>query len=224
MPDNFQYITLMASLPEMPPGFEVERVPISLPRLKGRLTMLTWRDQALVRRFMRFVGLENHRWDRKDEDVLLEYEEILGEMESPFVRDLVVQLADIRMLVAAVRRKLKNGTPPEIMVGKLADRIVHNWQKPQFGLGTRFPWLAELTGLLAENHVRAAERLLNSILWQKLYNLSQYHLFDFEALAVYLARWNIVHNWVTGRDRDEGRRRLDQLVEEAMGKYAGLFD
>ena len=46
--------------------------------------------------------------------------------------------------------------------------------------------------------------------------------FTFEAVVLYLIRWDIVLRW-TSRDAAAGQEKFEALVAEAMGRYADMF-
>ena len=46
--------------------------------------------------------------------------------------------------------------------------------------------------------------------------------FTFEAVVLYLIRWEILYRW-TRRDAAAGQQKFDQLVAEAMGEYAEMW-
>ena len=50
-------------------------------------------------------------------------------------------------------------------------------------------------------------------------NMANNFTFSFEAVLLYLARWEIVDRW-TSRDADAGLVRFDQMIEETLGEYA----
>ncbi len=222
MKNRTGYYTLIASLPPMPLQLEQARLPINWPRLEGRLDMLSERDRKIIRRLERFLRWERRPHCRSDKDVMAAFEKIQEKIEYPLAHEIVTHLMDIRMLVAAVRRRQRDLPPPEY-AGTWGRHIVRNWQRTNFGLGVRFPWLDELRLHLSQDKNMSAHRLVVSVIWDYLRKLAEHHHFDFEAVMLYLVRWDVVNNWVK-QDREKGKKRFNQLTREVMGQYAKLFD
>ena len=107
-------------------------------------------------------------------------------------------------------------------VTPIANQIARHWSHPDFRLGGRFPWIAEVDTLLSGNSLGELERKVVDIVWQYVGRLSEPYHFTFEAVVIYLIRWELVYRW-TQRDAEVGRQRFDQLVTEAMGEYAQIW-
>ncbi|MFP3982892.1 MAG: DUF2764 family protein [Desulfurivibrionaceae bacterium] len=217
-----EYFTLIASLPPMPLTLDEVRLPLNWLRLESRLDMLSSRDREIIERLERFLRWERKPRCRRDHEVMESFDKIVANIEYPLTHEIVTTIMDIRILVAAVRRRQRN-LPPMEPAGSWGRHIVRNWQSAGFGLGVRFPWLDQLRLDLAENKVMAAHRLVVSVIWDYLRRLAETHYFDFEAVMLYLVRWDVVNNWVK-QDREKGRKRFNQLTTEVMGQYAELFD
>ncbi len=217
-----EYFTLITSLPPMPPALEHAELPVNWLRLEKRLDMLSSRDREIIARLERFLHWERRPEQHTDGGVIKAFEKIVTNIQYPLAHEIVTTLMDIRILVAALRRRQRDLAPPE-PTGSWGRHIVRNWQRRNFGLGVRFPWLDELRGKLAEGNVMAAHRLITSVIWDYLRKLADRHNFDFEAVMLYLVRWDVVNNWVK-QDREKGRKRFNQLTREVMGQYVELFD
>lgn len=216
-----RYYLLMASLPPMPPHFEVSRLPISGPRLEQRLRLLDERDLATVERLRDRVFWERLRLELPEAVLVRQIEETLAEETNPIVREVAASRLDTRTIVAALRRKRLAMAPPTAM-GRWVDHIARNWSAPQFNLGHRYPWIAPLERALGAGDVAEADRIMIGIPWQHFTRLAQQHLFDFEAVVLYVARWDVLNRW-TSRDEALGRKRVQQLFSEAIGEHARLF-
>ncbi len=217
-----EYFTLIASLPPLPLDFEQAGLPINRPRLESRLDMLSDRDREIIARLERFLRWERRPDQHTDRAAIAAYEGIVADIEYPLAREIVTTLMDIRIIVAALRRRRHELASIE-PVGSWGRHIVRNWQRTNFGLGVRFPWLEPLRLALVENKVMEAHHLVTSIIWDYLRKLADRHYFDFEAVMLYLVRWDVLSNWIK-QDRDRGRERFKQLTREVMGGYAELFD
>ena len=215
------YYTLISSLPALPRRFEVDRVPITLPRLEHRLKMLTPEDAEVVTQLQAFLLWDRQRRDRTDEEVLPYYDEFMATMGNSLARDIVSFRMDIRTIMSGLRRR-RRGLPPPPGVGQWVDHIRRNWGHPQFKLAWRHPWIAEVDGLLGTTDCLSVERILLGVGWNHWTRLAEQHYFDFEAVLLYLARWEILSRWV-GQDATLGRQRFEQLVTESLSEYVSLY-
>ena len=215
------YYTLITSLPALPRSFEVDRVPITLPRLEHRLKMLMPEDAEVVTRLRAFLLWDRQRRDRTDEEVIPYYEEFMATMANSLARDIVSFRMDIRTIMSGLRRR-RRGLPPPPGVGQWTDHIRRNWGHPQFKLAWRHPWISDVDGLLDTINCLPVERILLGVGWNRWTRLAEQHFFDLEAVLLYLARWEILNRWV-GQDATLGRERFEQLVTESLSEYANLY-
>jgi hypothetical protein len=52
--------------------------------------------------------------------------------------------------------------------------------------------------------------------------MQDYDSFSFEAVVLYIARWDIIRHWQQ-LQAERGRGVFETLVTEAMGEYAKLY-
>lgn len=214
------YYTLIASLPHLPAHFDVERPPISRPRLEERLKLLEDNDSRTLEQLSNFLEWDRQSLDRTDAEVVSDYERLMNNIINPLIQELVNHRMDIRTIVSGLRRRHQGDGPP-IGIGRLVDTIRRNWNQPQFNLQRRFPWIEEFDANRLSGKAVAAERVLFEATWQTWSRLAAEFTFSFEAVLLYLARWAIVDRWVS-RNADTGRVRFETLIEETMGEYASL--
>ncbi len=220
-PPSRKYYQLMASLPPMPAHFEVSRLPISGPRLEQRLRLLDERDLATLERMRGRVFWERLRLELPEQQLVRELEALLAEETNAIVREVASSRMDTRTIVAALRRKRLGLGPPPAM-GRWVDHIARHWSEPHFGLDHRYPWIPPLERAMAAGDVAEADHIMIGIPWRHFARLAQQHLFDFEAVVLYVARWAVLNRWVS-RDEAAGRQRVEQLFSEAIGEQARLF-
>jgi hypothetical protein len=208
------YYTLIASLPALPARFDVERCPISWPRLEDRLRMLEPDDALALARLLDVFAWDRQPLDRTDDEVIAQYKSLSASVRHPLLREIVDDRIEMRTLLSALRRRrLGQGPPPA--VGRWADPIRRRFSHPQFGLETRFPWIGELDSLLAAGAARDAERLILSVNWKKLSRAAAEHHFSFEAVLLYVARWAVVNRW-TSQNAALGRQRFENALSKLL--------
>jgi DNA-binding Lrp family transcriptional regulator len=217
------YLTLMASLPWLPPLHAARQLPISRRRLERRLEMLEAEDAGLLHRIEAVV-----QWDRlgmhdSDAEIVRKAEALLPEIAVPALRDYLAWRLEVRTLVAALRRRAAGRPAPARGeawgIGPATERIRRNWDDPDFGLGRSHPWLAEVRGLYAEGETLTLERRLMDLVWARTSRAAEGHEFDFPAVAFYLLRWHLLQRW-TSYDRPSAERRFAALLDEALGRPA----
>lgn len=213
------YYTLVASLPTLPSHFDVERTPVSRPRLRQLLNQLTEQDAETIHQLSSFF-----RWDRQlvsssDDDIKARYDELMRN-NQPVIREIINHRINVRTIVAALRRRRDQLDPPTA-VGELVETIRRNWGDPTFALGRRYPWIEPFFDRMTQGEVVAAERILFEFSWRAWSRMAALYSFSFEAIPLYVARWEIIDRW-TSRDLRVGRERFEHLTQEALGAYGTL--
>lgn len=217
-----RYYTLIASLPALPKSFEADRVPITSPRLEQRLKMLSPKDAEVVGRLRAFLLWDRERLHRTDEEVIPYYEELLATIANPLARQIVGLRMDVRTIMSGLRRRRRGLLPPP-GVGQWVDHIRRNWQHPDFRLGWRHPWIAEVDGLLGTTDLLAIQRMLLTVAWNRWKREAERHdPFSFESLLLYLASWEMINRW-SNMDAPVGRKRFEELLTESLNEYAQLY-
>ncbi|MEM8667832.1 MAG: DUF2764 family protein [Planctomycetota bacterium] len=213
------YYTLIASLPTLPAHFEVARAPISAPRLRQLLRQLTDEDHETLHQLHHFFAWDRQVIDASDEEIQKRYEALMQNKQS-VIREIVNHRINVRTVVAGLRRRRDGLGPPEA-AGELVDQISRRWQDPTFGLGRRFPWIERFADRMVQGEAVEADRVLFEFTWQTWSRLAARYNFSFEAIPLYVARWEIIDRW-TSRDEDAGLLRFQQLTRNALGDYASL--
>ncbi|MBS1202674.1 MAG: hypothetical protein H6R22_1183, partial [Chromatiaceae bacterium] len=111
---------------------------------------------------------------------------------------------EMRTLLAAQRwRRWGEARPPGAGwgYGRWVAQIERYWQEPGFRLERVFPWVTESERLLRADDSLGLERLNLSVNWAHLDRMSEGHWFDFEAVVLYVLRWDLIARW-TGQDKD----------------------
>ena len=127
------------------------------------------------------------------------------------------------MIVAALRRRRRGLALPTVGIGQWFEHIRHNFNQPDFRLGQVFPWIPEFDRLLAQR--RCADPLPADMLgatWTYLKKRAEDYYFSFEAVVLYIARWDIIRHWQQ-LQAERGRAIFETLVTEALGEYAKLY-
>jgi hypothetical protein len=217
------YYMLISSLPALPPRFEVDRLPITLERLQARLRMLEPEDAQTINRMLDILAWNRQVVEATDVAVVKRYSDLMREVTNSLVRDVIGVGIDVRMIVAALRRRRHGLGAPVVGLGQWFGHIRRHFNQPDFGLGYVFPWLLPFDQLLEHQDVLTLYRRMLAESWEYVRKRMQdYDSFSFEAVVLYIARWDIIRHWQQ-LQAERGRTVFEALVTEAMGEYAKLY-
>ena len=132
-------------------------------------------------------------------------------------------------LLASVRMDIQRSDPNAI-VGYVTqtlpkERLAAIGQVPvnDFRLGQVFPWIPEAERLLAQGDLLTLYRqYVLGATWTYLKKRAEDYYFSFEAVVLYIARWDIIRRWQQ-LQAERGRAIFETLVTEALGEYANIY-
>ncbi len=214
-----RYHMLVCSLPALPPRFDAGPPPISEERLRRRLRMLEPEDQQEIRDLLAILAWNERFAETTDEAVAERYAELMGRLRRPLVREAAAAAVDARMIVTALRHRRLGRGPPPIWIGQWSEHVRRHFNEPDFRLAHAFPRLPELRRLLEGGDALGFHRALLGATWQWLRKRAADHLFSFEAVALYVARWGLMQHWQQ-MEAERGRAIFETLVAEALGRHA----
>ncbi len=217
---------LITSLPFHGPLFGAHHTPLSRLRLEQRLRVLEPEDAVTLRRLTEILDFIHHSMDLTDAALVRRTRALEADLPNDFLRELLRFRMEMRTLLAAQRRRRRGETapPPERDWGhgRWVARIERNWHEPGFGLERVFPWVGDAERLLRADDSLGLERLKLAVTWAHLDRMSEGHWFDFEAVVLYVLRWDLIARW-TGQDADATLDRFDALVDTGLGSHADVF-
>lgn len=211
---SFPYYGIVASLPFLSNDFTLNRLPISRNQLKSRLLSLVPEDREQLWVIVDFHEQLYAITSYSDRQVAQMIDGALQRISHPRIKELFTADMTIVMLVSALRQRFLQQElvlPP----GQLAQQIRRNWQLPDFGLAARYSWLPEVRQYLETGQVLELEWRVDQVRWDYAVQISQADPFTLEAIAAYLAKWDILFRW-SRVDQQAGQQRFDQLVGEIL--------
>ena len=147
----------------------------------------------------------------------------MQEITNPLVREVLAAGMNLRMILAALRRRRHGLGPPPVGFGRWFEHIRRHFNQPDFGLGHVLPWLIPFDQLLEHGDVLTLYRRVLGETWAYLRKRAQdYDSFSFEAVVLYIARWDITRRWQQ-LQAERGRAVFEALVKEVLGEYAELY-
>ncbi len=211
------YYTLVASLPVLAPPYIEERPPLSRYALDRRLRMLSQEDLRELEALEDAMFFDRLPWDLPNEVIVQEFEASLVRVRSPVLREVARWRLGVRTMVSALRHRNSGRAAPTDRWGvePWMSLMRRNWARPDLGLAHVFPWVLELQGLLRARRTRDFERLVLEKVWEHLSRLAFLRPFDFEGVALYVLRWDLVHRAAL-EDEAEATQRFDELLEASM--------
>ncbi len=226
MTDNFEYATLMASLPYLQRPLVSQPPPLSRIRLENRLKMLAPEHAATLQAIEDALRWSNQPMARTDAEVIAATQQLFVELKSSVLREAVVSRMEFRTFLAALRRRRRGEDAPPSRLpwgyGRWVYHIVRHWTSPAFQLEAQFPWLIEANRLLNEGKYLELDRLLVNVVWNDVERVGQGHQFDFEAVVLYVLRWDLVARW-TSYSAEAAKQRFAELVDAGLAELDTLF-
>jgi hypothetical protein len=216
------YHMLISSLPALPPRLDVDRLPITLERLQARLRMLEPEDAREIYRMLDILAWSHQFVEADDVAVVKRYGELMQEVTNPLVREVFATAMDVRMVVAALRRRRHGLGPPTVGFGQWFEHVRRHFNQPDFRLSHVFPGIIRFEQLLEQGDVLNLYRHLLGATWTYLKKRAEDYVFSFEAVVLYIARWEIMRQWQQ-LQAERGRAVFEALVTEALGEYAELY-
>ncbi|WP_170558121.1 hypothetical protein [Ruegeria atlantica] len=221
MSDPDAYIALISSLPGSERLFVAKQPPLSRLRLDRRLTALTTEDARVLKVLEQALNWSAYDMDVTDTQAVERCNQALGKIPQPTLRRLFLERMDLRTVVAALRLRARGGNPPSgaYGIGRWSRHIPANWGDPDFRLSVPMPWIKDARQLLEAEDPLGLERLLLSVSHKQLKRYAARHLFDFEAVAIYVLIWNIFDRWAQSNAQDAATR-FEKLAQQAMANVA----
>lgn len=225
MSNQDAYVMLVTSLPCPEALFLAKQPPLSRLKLDQRLLMLTEQDAAVLKLVEDALNWRQLPMTMTEDEVIDRGRKAISGVENSTLQRIVRDRLEIRTCVAALRHRSRGEGPPshdtQWGFGRWVGHITRNWTEPSFRLDGVFPWLREGDRLLSQDDTNAVERLLLEQSYKKLQRLAGGHIFDLEAVVIYVLKWSIVDRW--GRYNAEvAARRFEDLTNAGLGTYATL--
>lgn len=220
-----KYITLMASMPALPTPFTARELPMSRLGLAARLRLLDDEDAKRLDRILQVMIWERIDISLAAPEIIRSVDAVMGSLNSETLRAVVRERFEVRTVLAALRRRRRGEAAPPTSAawgyGRYVDQIRRNWMRPHFGLRRTLPWLGEVRELHDVGSTLRLDQVISQVVWQGLINAQRAHEFDFDAVVLYVLRYDMIARWL-GRSVEEARKRFDELVATGLGDYTAL--
>jgi hypothetical protein len=192
------FYMVVSSLPRLSSHFKVDETPISRPQLEKRLKLLPEESYKLVNELETlvwkswFLPMQQVSKTKRDFQALYRTDQV-------FIRNIIQWYFDLRSILSALRMRNAQQSPPEFpqeyWLTRRDYQFIRNWDEPDFGLKSSYPWLSKISADMAINDSAAIEEFLLSYIWRYLSIIETGHYFDLESIVIYVLRWNIMDYW-----------------------------
>lgn len=222
MADPDAYIALIASLPSSERLFRSKQPPLSRLRLERRLSALTPTDRATLSAIEGTLSWSAYDMDATGADAIARTKALLPKLESETLRAIVMERMELRATIAALRLRARGITPTTAWgPSRLTRHILANWSDPTFKLDRHMPWLQKVVTLLEADDPLGLERHILEVTFRQLQRHAGRHSFDFEAVVIYVLKWNIFDRWARA-DARAATSRFESLAQDALGAFSEL--
>ncbi len=213
-----QYISLVSSLPYLPPFEKAERSPITRLRIEQRLHILRPEDArqlALAEALVSWrMSLAKPKTDR---EMVLRCHAALQEITQPALHEFVEFRIAQQTILAGLRLR-NTGFESSFLdqvngASRWAGFIASHWDHPDFRLAAVYPWIPETRSYLETNDASGLDRLMMNIIWQRLSRIAEGNRFGFEAVFAFVFKWDILQAWLA-RDAEKAKSRFQELIKE----------
>jgi len=225
--DPNAYTMLMASLPHHGVLFAAKQTPLSRLKLERRLRVLAPEDSETLSLVEDLLQWSHLAVPLSEADFVARARTTMARIENETLRQIIRDRLELRTCVAALRRRQRGESRPPAHrtwgYSRWLGHIARNWSEPAFRLDGVFPWLREADRLLRQGDALHLERLLLEQVWINLGRRADEHAFDFEAVVIYVLRWNVIERWTT-YDGEVAKARFGELVETALGEHVRLLE
>ena len=220
-----EYATLIASLPSPDGLFKSKVPPLSRLKLEKRLAMLSPQHRAMLRLVENMLDWRLMSSSTPQSELILRRKKVFSGIKNRTLRRLIQERLEIRTFILALRmRELGKSAPSDGNwgFGRWQKHIVRHWLEPAFQLSNVFDWALKAEWLIREKKSFELEKLLLEISFRQLHRHSGNHQFDFEAVVIYVMKWNIV-NRSTVYNSHVAESRFKHLMDELLPDPTTLF-
>lgn len=224
MPDPDAYITLVASLPSSERLFVAKQPPLTRLRLNKRLSALSEDHKNTLARVEDVLSWSAYDMSDGSDVAIARTKVALREITQPTLRAIIEERMDLRTAIAALRMKARGDAAPTQPwgYGRWAKHIAGNWGDLTFRLDTSMPWLREAAALMERNDPQELERFILGVTFKQLQRHATRHQFDFEAVVIYVLKWNIFDRWAQS-DTQAAAKRFSDLSLDALRDFPDLI-
>lgn len=218
-PANCKYTMLVTSLPaHKNKVFDEKQIPLSRIQLNKRLALLDEKDAADLLKIEQLLHWSHIKTDI-NQVFVNETIDSINSINNDFIKNIIIWRLELRIILAALR--MRHQGQKTLPVKKIFGfdywyfMMSKYWHQPDLGLAKQLSWLPEANKLLIANKSLQLEKFLFSVVWDHYRQVSLGHYFNFEAVIIYILRWDIIDRW-TSYDKEIAIQRFNELIETEL--------
>ena len=203
-----------------------KQTPISRFKLDERLQMLEPEDAKDLGLIENLVHWNRIPMEITDFEMIKRGEQARDQLSNQFIKEIVRWRLELRTAVVALRlRKIQQKFPTNTRKWEYArwlPYIEKHWNESAFAMGKIFTWMPDAEKFLQEGNYLALERLLLNLSWEHYGRVADAHFFDFEAVVIYVLRWDVIDRW-SHYNVEKAKKRFIEMTETALGESNAIF-
>ena len=220
MSNNDEYVSLISSLPSAERLFVAKLPPLSRLKLEQRLSVLSDEHKLILTQIESALDWRMLNTDMSNMEFLTNAKKLYESMGSNTLQIILRDKLELRTCIAALRYRASGHSAPNNKTwgfGRWVEHINRNWNEPNFDLDRAFPWLAKAQQFISQKDAEGLERYILELAFKQLQRFSGQHYFDFEAVVIYVLKWDIVDR-ATRYNVEAARHRFNHLVEQGFSE------
>lgn len=215
------YVSLITGLPNPERLFLAKVSPLSRIKLEQKLNVLSVDHRQTLLDIETMLDWRMQSSDHSEQYVSQRSRKLYGQLTSPTLRTIVRDKLELRTCIAALRIRAQGMDAPSHVqwgFGRWIQHISRNWHESSFALEHLYPWLPKAQQLIEQNDPEPLERLILEKAFTQLQRFSIQHYFDFEAVVIYVLKWNIIDRSVR-YNTEAAKRRFMAIVSAAEDNF-----
>jgi len=191
---------------------------LSRIQLNKRLALLDEKDAADLLKIEQLLHWSHIKTDI-NQVFVNETIDSINSINNDFIKNIIIWRLELRIILAALR--MRHQGQKTLPVKKIFGfdywyfMMSKYWHQPDLGLAKQLSWLPEANKLLIANKSLQLEKFLFSVVWDHYRQVSLGHYFNFEAVIIYILRWDIIDRW-TSYDKEIAIQRFNELIETEL--------
>lgn len=222
MSNNVKYVDLITSLPYNGNLFSSKEIPISRIRLDIFLNRLEEEDLRTLLKYEKIINSHATYRDIKDQIFFNKVGDFLEKISNNLIKELLTERTKLIILIGFLRKKVLDEKIEYNIKSETFSSFIsylkNHSELPDLGLSHKYPWIIQLIKLMKEGNSVAAERIILAFIWKYLFKISCIYEFNFEAIILYITRWNIIERWVN-YNSEEAKKRMVTITDNILEDY-----
>jgi len=218
-PDD--YVSLITGLPNPERLFLAKISPLSRIKLEQKLKVLSTEHRKTLHDIETMLDWRLQSSEYSDQFISQRCRQLYAQLTSRTLRTIVRDKLELRTCIAALRLRAQGDEAPEPRewgFGRWVQHIARNWHEENFNLEHIYPWLPKAQQLIVQYDPEPLERFILEKAFTQLQRFSIQHYFDFEAVVIYVLKWNIIDRSVC-YNTEVAKQRFSMLVSDAVKAF-----